>query len=98
MSSTPLLRIRGLQTYFPVRRGILQRTVGHVHAVAGVDLDIAPGDTVGLVGESGCGKSTLGRTVVGLVPSTAAEIWFQGKQLSSNHCYPSKRVHRAKQI
>jgi oligopeptide/dipeptide ABC transporter ATP-binding protein len=98
MSTTPLLRIRGLQTYFPVRRGILQRTVGHVHAVDGVDLDIAAGETVGLVGESGCGKSTLGRTLVGLVPSTAGEIWFQGKQLSSNNGYRSKRVHREMQI
>ena len=98
MSSTPLLRIRGLQTYFPVRRGILQRTVGHVHAVDGVDLDIAPGETVGLVGESGCGKSTLGRTVVGLVPSTAGEIWFQGKQLSTRNGFRSKRVHREMQI
>jgi peptide/nickel transport system ATP-binding protein/oligopeptide transport system ATP-binding protein len=98
MSSPPLLRIRGLRTYFPVRRGILQRTVGHVHAVDGVDLDIAPGETVGLVGESGCGKSTLGRTVVGLVPSTAGEIWFQGKPLSTDNGFRSKRVHREMQI
>src|SRR5438309_7490964 len=98
MTGEPLLRIRGLQTYFPVRRGILQRTVGHVHAVDGVDLDIAPGETVGLVGESGCGKSTLGRTLVGLVPSTAGEIWFQGKQLSSSNGFRSKRVHREMQI
>ena len=98
MTDPPLLRIRGLQTYFPVRRGILQRTVGHVHAVDGVDLDIAPGETVGLVGESGCGKSTLGRTLVGLVPSTAGEIWFQGKQLSSSNGFRSKRVHREMQI
>ena len=98
MTGEPLLRIRGLQTYFPVRRGILQRTVGHVHAVDGVDLDIAPGETVGLVGESGCGKSTLGRTLVGLVPSTAGEIWFQGTQLSSSNGFRSKRVHREMQI
>ena len=98
MTSAPLLRIRGLQTYFPVRRGILQRTVAHVHAVDGVDLDIAPGETVGLVGESGCGKSTLGRTLLGLVPSTAGEIWFQGKQLSTSNGFRSKRVHREMQI
>ena len=98
MSTAPLLRIRGLQTYFPIRRGILQRTVGHVRAVDGVDLDIAPGETVGLVGESGCGKSTLGRTLVGLVSSTDGEIWFQGKQLSSRNGHRSKRVHREMQI
>jgi oligopeptide/dipeptide ABC transporter ATP-binding protein len=98
VSTAPLLRIRGLQTYFPIRRGILQRTVGHVRAVDGVDLDIAPGETVGLVGESGCGKSTLGRTLVGLVSSTNGEIWFQGKQLSSRNGHRSKRVHREMQI
>jgi len=98
MSSPPLLEVRGLQTYFPVRRGILQRTVGHVHAVDGVDLEIASGETVGLVGESGCGKSTLARTLVGLVPSTAGEVWFQGKQLSTSDGFRSKRVHREMQI
>ncbi len=98
MTAAPLLRVRGLQTYFPVRRGILQRTVGHVHAVDGVDLDIAPGETVGLVGESGCGKTTLGRTLVGLVPSTGGEIWFEGEQLSTNNGFRSKRVHREMQI
>src|SRR5207245_10143453 len=93
MTSAPLLRIRGLQTYFPVRRGILQRTVAHVHAVDGVDLDIAPGETVGLVGESGCGKSTLGRTLLGLVPSTAGEMWFPGMQLSTSNGFRTKRMH-----
>ena len=98
MTGAPLLRVQGLQTYFPVRRGILQRTVGHVHAVDGLDLDIAPGETVGLVGESGCGKTTLGRTLVSLVPSTAGEIWFQGKLLATSNGFRSKRVHREMQI
>jgi oligopeptide/dipeptide ABC transporter ATP-binding protein len=98
LSTLPLLRIRGLQTYFPVRRGILQRTAGYVHAVDGVDLDIAPGETVGLVGESGCGKTTLGRTVLGLVPSTGGEIWFQGQQLQNSGRSRTKRVHRDMQI
>ena len=98
MSGAPLLRIRGLQTHFPVRSGILQRTVGHVHAVDGVDLDIAPGETVGLVGESGCGKSTLGRTLLGLVPATAGEIWFQGRRLATTKRPRPKRVHRDMQI
>jgi peptide/nickel transport system ATP-binding protein/oligopeptide transport system ATP-binding protein len=81
VTAEPLVRIRDLKTYFPVRQGILQRTVDHVRAVDGVDLDIRQGETVGLVGESGCGKSTLGRTLLGLVAPTAGEIWFDGKAL-----------------
>ena len=98
MSDEPLLRVAGLQTYFPVRRGILQRTVGYVHAVDGVDLDIRTGETVGLVGESGCGKSTLGRTLLGLVPATGGEISLDGKPLSARDGYRTKRIHREMQI
>jgi peptide/nickel transport system ATP-binding protein len=98
VSAEPLVRIRKLQTYFPVRHGILQRVVAHVHAVDGVDLEIAAGETVGLVGESGCGKSTLGRTLVGLVPPTSGEIWFQGKQVSSKNGGRPKRLRQDMQI
>jgi oligopeptide transport system ATP-binding protein len=77
----PILEVRGLRTWFPVRSGILGRTVDQVHAVDGVDLAIRQGETVGLVGESGCGKSTLGRSILRLVEPTAGEVFFKGQDV-----------------
>ena len=62
-TDAPLLEIRDLRTWYPVRRGVLARTVDYVRAVDGVDLALWPGETLGIVGESGCGKSTLARTI-----------------------------------
>jgi len=77
-----LLKVRGLKKYFPIKGGLLGRVKAHVHAVDGVDLDIAQGETLGLVGESGCGKSTLGRTILRLYEPDSGEIEFAGKDLT----------------
>mgnify|MGYP000540999707 CR=1 FL=1 len=79
----PLLRVEGLRTWFPVKKGVLRRTVGHVRAVDGVDLRVLRGQTLALVGESGCGKTTVGRSILRLVAPTAGRVLFEGKDLVS---------------
>ena len=77
MTASPLLTVSELRVHFPVRGGVMLRQVGAVRAVDGVTLDIAPGETLGLVGESGCGKSTLGKAVVRLLKPTSGSIRFR---------------------
>ncbi|MCL2430758.1 MAG: ATP-binding cassette domain-containing protein [Alphaproteobacteria bacterium] len=79
----PLLTVRGLEVHFPVARGLLsRRAISSVHAVDGVNLTLARGEAVGLVGESGCGKSTLGRAILQLVRPTAGQVRFDGRELN----------------
>jgi oligopeptide/dipeptide ABC transporter ATP-binding protein len=78
-----VLEVNGLKKYFPVRRGLLRRTVGHVHAVDDISFTIGAAETVGLVGESGCGKTTVGRTILRLIEPTAGSIRLEGQELSS---------------
>src|SRR2546425_13071727 len=92
-TSDPLVSVRGLKTWFPVASGVLQRTVAHVRAGAGVDLDIKAGETLGLVGESGCGKSAVGRRFSRLPGSTAGTIQFKGDDITHQRG-SALRAHR----
>jgi len=77
-----LLKIKDLKVHYPIKGGILGRTVGHVKAVDGVSFEIEPGQTVGLVGESGSGKSTMGKAILGLAEITAGQIFFEGRDIT----------------
>lgn len=77
-----LLEVQNLKVHFPVKRGALRRARDFVKAVDDVSFSIAPGETLGLVGESGCGKTTLGRAIVRLVEPTAGKILFEGQDLA----------------
>jgi ABC-type glutathione transport system ATPase component len=77
----PLLSIRNLRTWYPVRRGVLARVADQIRAVDGVDLAIFPGETLGVVGESGCGKSTLARTILRLEKPRTGEILLDGQDV-----------------
>jgi oligopeptide/dipeptide ABC transporter ATP-binding protein len=76
-----LLEVENLKKYFPVKKGVFSRTVGHVKAVDGVSFTLKRGETLGLVGESGCGKTTVGRSILRLIEPTAGRITFNGKNL-----------------
>ena len=71
-----LLKVRNAKTYFPIKKGVLKRTVGFVKAVDDINLDVYKGETLGLVGESGCGKSTLGKSILQLVPVTEGSMEY----------------------
>ncbi|MGW0950220.1 ABC transporter ATP-binding protein [Streptomyces sp. NPDC002623] len=77
-----LLKVTGLQKHFPIKKGLLQRQVGAVHAVDGIDFEVRSGETLGVVGESGCGKSTMGRLITRLLEPTGGKVEFQGKDIT----------------
>jgi oligopeptide transport system ATP-binding protein len=78
-----LLEVKNLKVYFPVKHGLFSRVKHYVKAVDDVSLTIAPGETLGLVGESGCGKTTLGRAIVKLIEPTDGSIWFEGENIAT---------------
>lgn len=77
-----LLKVENLEVHFPIKKGLLSRTVGYVYAVDGVSLTLEKGETIGLVGESGCGKTTTGLAVLRLVEPSGGNVIFEGKNLS----------------
>src|ERR1035437_4163317 len=78
----PLLRVKDLKTWFPVKTGLMSRIKGYIKAVDGVSFDVYPGETLGLVGESGCGKTTLGRSILRLVEPSGGSVEFEGQDIA----------------
>ena len=79
----PLLRVRNLRKYFPIRSALFSREAERVHAVDDVSFEIMAGETLGLVGESGCGKSTTGRLILRLIEPTSGEVWFDDRNVTA---------------
>lgn len=94
----PLLDVTDLQVHFPVRRGLLQRVVDYRRAVDGVSFSIAPGETLGLVGESGCGKTTVGRAILRLIPATGGRVTFDGVDVFAQGATSLRKLRRQMQI
>jgi oligopeptide/dipeptide ABC transporter ATP-binding protein len=97
-TGTPLLQVRGLTKYFPVRSGLLQRVTGAVKAVDDVSFDVARGETLALVGESGCGKTTTGRALLRLIEPTRGAVHFDGTDVIALKGESLRRMRRHMQI
>ncbi|MDR2929501.1 MAG: dipeptide ABC transporter ATP-binding protein [Propionibacteriaceae bacterium] len=96
--SEAILSARDLVKHYPIKDGVLRHTVGQVHAVDGVDIDLAAGETLGVVGESGCGKSTLGRLLMCLEKPTAGSLMFEGEDVLTKGAAELRRLRRNVQI
>ncbi|MCW9078666.1 MAG: ABC transporter ATP-binding protein, partial [Gammaproteobacteria bacterium] len=97
-SSAALLDVQGLKVHFPIHKGVLRRIVGYVKAVDGVDLSIATGQTIALVGESGCGKTTVGKAILQLQRPTDGRVLFDGTDLAGVQGRDLRRLRREFQI
>jgi len=94
----PLIEVTDLKKHFPIRKGILGRTVGNVLAVDGISFSIGEGETLGLVGESGCGKTTVARTVLRLIEPTSGQIKIRGQEISGLSKHDMRPLRRQMQI
>jgi oligopeptide transport system ATP-binding protein len=94
----PLIEVKNLKKYFPIKKGIFSRTVNQVKAVDGLDFTIYKGETLGLVGESGCGKSTTGRTILQLLQPTEGEVYYEGKNLVNMNPGELRKLRRDMQM
>ena len=94
----PLLEVRDLRKYFPIRKGLLSRTVGHVKAVDGVSFTVHAGEVLGLVGESGCGKTTTGRCILRLIEPTSGSVRFAGREVTTLPRKELRQLRREMQI
>jgi len=93
-----LMQAQDLQVHFPIRKGVLRRTVGYVKAVDGLDLSLRPGQTLALVGESGCGKTTVGKALLQLLRPTGGSVLFDGAELTRLKGEPLRVLRREFQI
>lgn len=98
MNNEPLLVVKDLRKFFPIRTGFFRRVTGYIKAVDGVDFEIYPGETFGLVGESGCGKSTVGRSILRLIEPTNGEVMFNGKNIVRLAQKEMRSVYRDMQL
>ncbi|MEP7234837.1 MAG: dipeptide ABC transporter ATP-binding protein [Ignavibacteriota bacterium] len=93
-----LLEVKGLKKYFPIKKGVFSKTVGHVKAVDDVSFTIKRGETLGLVGESGCGKTTAGRSILRLIEPTAGSVKFEGEEVTTMNQNRLREMRRQMQI
>ena len=93
-----LITVRDLNIHFPIKRGVLSKTVGYVYAVDGVSFNLARGETLGIVGESGCGKTTAGMAVTQLIPITSGTVTWKGRDMRELSRSGLRKLRREMQL